>query len=117
MKSIVVFSLILLLSLCLPGHLAAEAEKTIALAGTTWSGKDSDGDFYVYTFERDGTLAYKSPTGSFRNGTWKQFGGALYMETLGHFSEYLGEIRGNVIEGKAWNKDHRFWSWKASKNK
>jgi hypothetical protein len=87
-----------------------------SLAGTTWSGTDSDGDYYVFTFEQDGTLAYRSPTGSYKNGKWNQFKNALYIETNDHYSEYLGRINGNIIQGKAWNKEGRVWRWKVSKN-
>ena len=38
----------------------AEPEKEDSLAGTTWSGPDSDGDDFVYTFEPNGKLSYKS---------------------------------------------------------
>jgi hypothetical protein len=71
----------------------------------------------VYTFERDGTLSYKSPTGSFKNGTWKQSGSAVYFETKGRSSEYLGEISGKTMQGRAWNTKDREWTWKATKDK
>jgi hypothetical protein len=117
MKSLIAITLALILPLGVSSKTnAAEAsEKTIALAGTTWSGKDSDGDSYVYTFEPDGTLAYQSPSGSFRNGTWNQFGRAVYLEINGHISERLGEITDNTIEGKAWNNKGRSWTWTASR--
>jgi hypothetical protein len=88
-----------------------------SLAGTTWSGTDSDGDYYVFTFEPDGTLAYRSPTGSYRNGKWGQYASAVYMEMNDHYSEYLGEISGDVIQGKAWNKPGRSWKWTVTRNK
>ena len=42
------------------------------IAGTTWVGNDSDGDYYEYTFQPSGALYYKSPSGFHTNGTWKQ---------------------------------------------
>jgi len=108
------FSL-LCLALLLAGAARAEDAKPKekgSLAGTTWAGTDSDGDDYVFNFEADGTLSYTSPSGSFRNGTWKQFGGAVYFEMNDHFSEYLGVINGKSIEGKAWNSEGRTWTWK-----
>ena len=116
------FVLVLALLVCALGSLvnaqsSAKAEKIVSLVGTTWSGTDSDGDHYVFTFEHDGTLAYKSPTGSFRNGTWNQFKNAVYLEMNDHTSEYLGAIDGDIMEGKAWNKKRRIWVWKVSRNK
>lgn len=93
------------------------AKTASPLAGTTWSGTDSDGDKYTFTFERDGTLAYKSPTGSYRNGKWSQFGGSVYFHMNNHYSEYLGEIKGDKMEGKGWNVKGRGWTWKVSKGK
>ena len=94
-----------------------EAANNDSLAGTTWSGRDSDGDDYVFTFDSDGTLSYKSPSGSFRNGKWKQFRGAVYLNINNGYSEYLGEINNNLIEGKAWNVKGHKWTWKVSKDK
>lgn len=92
-------------------------ERMDSLAGTTWSGPDSDGDDYVYTFEMDGTLSYKSPTGSYKNGTWKQFGNAVYFETNNRYSEHLGEISGKTMKGRAWNTASHAWTWKATLDK
>ena len=91
--------------------------KAEPLAGTTWSGTDSDGAHYVFTFEPDGTLAYTSPTGSYRNGTWKQSGAAVSFEMNNHYSDYHGEIRGNTIAGRAGNVAGREWTWKVTKDK
>jgi hypothetical protein len=94
-----------------PGDIAARAQETTSLAGTTWSGVDSEGDLYVFTFEPDGVLAYQSPRGSFRNGRWSQFRGAVYFHMNNHYSEYLGEISGRSIAGKGWNTQQQSWQW------
>ncbi len=85
------------------------------LAGTTWAGTDSKGDYYEYTFETGGILQYKSPTGVYRNGTWKQTGNEIYMETNKKYSERQGVISGNIMEGKGWNTRGLTWTWKAKK--
>lgn len=90
---------------------------TKSLAGTIWSGTDSDGDYYVFTFEKDGTLTYQSPTGLHKNGKWNQFKNTVYIEMNDHYSEYLGRINGNIIQGKAWNKNTKLWRWKVTKNR
>jgi outer membrane biogenesis lipoprotein LolB len=89
--------------------------KPASVAGTTWTGTDSDGDYYEYHFQPDGRLHYKSPSGSFANGTWKQDGDNIYFEMNKRFSEHKGTIKGDRMEGEAWNtKGHR-WTWVADK--
>ena len=99
------------------GFAEDKPEKKDSLAGTTWSGRDSRESDYAYTFEPDGTLSYNSPTGSFKNGKWKQFGNAVYFEMNDHYSEYLGEVSGQSIKGRAWNSKGLAWEWKATKDK
>ncbi len=97
------------------GHALAEGGsggEAPSVLGTKWAGADSDGDDYVVQFEADGVLAYTSPTGSFRNGLWKQSGSALYWQINDHYSEYLGEVKGRSIEGIAWNQEDHRWTWK-----
>ena len=96
----------------MPVHAVDEAP---SLAGTVWAGTDSDGDAYVFTFEADGTLAYRSPSGSYRNGRWSQFRSAVQFDTNDHYSDYLGEIRGKTMQGKAWNTKGLKWTWKATR--
>ncbi len=93
----------------------AKAQSVIDVSGTTWVGTDSDGDYYEYTFQADGVLYYKSPSGSFANGTWKQNGSSIYMETNNKYSEYQGRITGTHMEGNAWNVKGRTWTWGANK--
>jgi hypothetical protein len=88
---------------------------TASVAGTTWAGTDSDADYYEYTFQADGVLAYKSPGGFYTNGTWKQNGNGIYMETNHKFSERQGQISGTHMEGKAWNIQGHRWTWAADK--
>jgi hypothetical protein len=86
-----------------------------SVAGTVWAGTDSHGDYYEYNFQEDGSLHYKSPRGFFRNGTWKQQGMSIYMETNNKYAERQGTITGNHMEGNAWNKAGHRWTWKAEK--
>ncbi len=72
-----------------------------SVAGTTWVGTDSDGDYYEYHFQTNGALHYKSPTGFWKNGTWRQEGNEIYMETNNRYTERQGIISGNRMEGKA----------------
>ncbi len=86
-----------------------------SVAGTTWAGSGSDGRYLEYHFQPDGALHYKSPTGFWTNGTWKQDGDAIYMETNKKYSERQGRISGTRMEGKAWNVKGEKWTWAADK--
>lgn len=103
------------LALLVQGGESADIKVKDSLTGTTWSGRDSDGDQYVFTFEGDGTLAYTSPSGSYRNGKWYQSGTAIYFHMNDHYSEYLGEINGTSMHGRAWNTKNRSWTWQVTK--
>lgn len=98
------------------GSFALAAAPASSLAGTNWSGYDSTGEFIQYRFQPDGTLAYKSTKVSLTNATWKQTGATVTWEVNNHYSEYRGEIRGNVIEGTATNKQRFSWTWKISRD-
>lgn len=120
MKKIIITTLFIACVMAVLTSITVPQSKMVeidSLAGTTWSGTDSDGDHYVFTFEQDGTLAYKSPSGSYRNGKWHRFNKAIYFEMNDHYSDYLGEINGDEMKGKAWNVDERKWTWKVKKDK
>lgn len=87
------------------------------VSGSVWSGVDSHGDEYEYHFNRDGSLYYKSPTGFWKNGTWKQDKRVIYMETNSRYSEYRGLITDKQMEGGAWNIRGMHWSWVAKRVK
>ena len=87
----------------------------VDVAGSTWTGTDSDGDYYEYNFLAGGALHYKSPTGFWRNGTWKQDGSSIYVETNNRYTERKGIITGNQMSGDAWNVKGRRWTWVAKK--
>ncbi|MGI8335016.1 protein kinase domain-containing protein [Actinomadura scrupuli] len=89
-----------------------------SLAGTTWSGVDSDGDYYVFTFVADGHVKYRSPTGNWDNqeDRWSVNGSKLTIDMKGGYSIYEGTITGNTISGKAHNVTGRRWTWSLRKN-
>jgi hypothetical protein len=88
---------------------------TSPITGTRWRGVDSDGDFLKCVFESRGRLHYTTPTGDFRNGTWRQRGAQIYMETNKRYSEYFGTIDGPRMSGTAQNVAHGRWTWQMSK--
>lgn len=90
----------------------AEAEP-VRLAGTVWAGPDSHGDHYEYHFIPSGELHYSSSSGFWKNGTWKQDGAKVYMETNNKYSERWGIISGRRMSGEAKNVTGAAWTWTA----
>ena len=83
----------------------------LSLEGTVWAGTDSHGSHYTFRYQRGGVLSYTSPSGTFRNGTWRQSGTAVYMEMNRRYAEYRGEVRGGRIVGRAGNVTGLRWTW------
>jgi len=92
---------------------AQEKPSVPNVAGTTWAGVDSDNYYYEYNFRANHEMDYKSPTGFFTNGTWRQMGDIIYMETNHKFSERQGRISGTHMSGNAWNVKGEKWTWQA----
>jgi formylglycine-generating enzyme required for sulfatase activity len=88
---------------------------TNSVGGTTWVGKDSQGQYREFHFQKDGALHYRSGTSYSTNGTWKQNGNTIYMETNKKYAEFQGLIRGDRMEGNAWNVKGLRWTWTADK--
>src|SRR5262245_33885184 len=82
------------------------------LAGTCWSGASTIDSFYVWRFLPGGVLNYTSPSGTFQNGTWRQVGNCVMMETNRHFADYEGFVGGELIHGTARNVSGSRWRWK-----
>ena len=55
-----------------------------SLAGTSWSGTDSDGDSWVFDFQADGTLGFSLNSDSYDDATdtWNVDGGTLTITIL-----------------------------------
>jgi hypothetical protein len=88
----------------------------ISVEGTSWSGTDSEGSRYTFRFLPGGVLDYTSPTGTFRNGSWKQTGETLYMETNNRYWELSGVIKGDSLQGKATNVRGGTWTYQLKKD-
>jgi osmotically-inducible protein OsmY len=94
------------------------AASTVAsIAGTSWNvvETDTDGSRDIFNFLADGTLSYSYQRGSYTNGTWKQYGDAIYIQLNNKFVEYQGQITGTHIEGTASNVKKENWTWTADK--
>jgi len=94
----------------LPDPLPSDMTREIGIAGSVWSG-EADGHIFICRFEKGGILNYTSPTGTFRNGTWKQKDGSIYLEMNNKYAEYVGTIKGERIEGTAANVAGQKWTW------
>ena len=60
-KSLVFFTLIL--SGCLTNERQSRQTTAPSVSGTTWTGKDSDGEYNTYHFLADGVLHYEIQSG------------------------------------------------------
>ena len=100
---------------CVFGNTSVSETSVQSISGTIWAGQDSDGDYYVYRFCPDGSLQYTSPTGSWGNSSWSQDGSAIYMQRNNKYAEYKGTIQENRMEGEAWNRTGKRWTWSAEK--
>src|SRR5262245_58788248 len=74
------------------------------LSGTSWEMLESSGEKIVWNLEPNGVLSYKSNSGFWRNGSWKQEGQELYIETNNKYYEAVGIVRGDRVDsGRFWN--------------
>ena len=92
-----------------------------SVSGTTWVGSSSfsSGFEKTYYFTSDGTVQYYNiddkGNHSSGSGSWKQDGSTIYMEFNNKNAEYTGTIRGNRMDGNAWNVNGDQWTWSATK--
>jgi hypothetical protein len=89
-----------------------------SIVNTTWTGTDSEGDFYEYTFLEGGRVSYKtntsrSDTVQFNDAEdmWFQNGSNIVI-LLGDTSVQKGIVNDFTMEGLAWNVGGRRWTWK-----
>jgi hypothetical protein len=89
---------------------------TASVEGTVWKGETGPGhQIFIVRFERGGTLCYTSPSGTWRNGTWKQTGNAIYLEMNKRYAEYRGVMRGDRITGEGGNIANMQWTWEVKR--
>ena len=78
------------------------------LAGSTWSGTDSDGDFYRYELLQGGRFRVTDRSGRTGMGTWRANGSSVTMEAGG--LTWRGTVNGNEMSGNGSTTNHR-WTW------
>ena len=82
----------------------APTPDTNDLAGTSWAGSDSTGEYRRFTFTPNGLLNNNS------TDTWHQAGNKVYWEINNSYSHYEGNITGDRIDYKAYNKVNLRWT-------
>lgn len=93
------------------------AQPVASLVGTTWSGFDSEGEFYAFTFLKGGQLRFKNQRPGESMNSYEDEGdiwaqnGKIVVFTMSDFATYLGEIKGDEIVGKSWNVNGQRWTW------
>lgn len=96
----------------------------VSVANTVWTGLDSDGDYYEYTFRRDGKVDFRnSSKGSYDTSSysddidvWKQEGSKVTW-VLTEYATWIGEVNGNKMTGKASNITDKNWTFSFTKKK
>ena len=121
-SALTVATIALLLGGCAAPPVGGGAERPAASAvpsieGTTWTGTDSDGDYYEYTFLRGGQLRFLTRSGSGTAATHEEAGdywaqnGSVVLITTTKFATRQGLISGSRMQGDAWNVRGNRWTW------
>jgi len=98
-------------------EVAAPLAPTSDLAGTSWEGHESDGDYYSYTFLPGGQVRFTTNTsGSMRTyedkGDYWAQNGPVVIIVMTNYVTRLGHLDGNRMSGDAWNFAGKRWTFK-----
>ena len=99
-----------------PEH--ATTEQAQPLAETHWAGRivwsdneAPDADDWTLYFRSDGVLVYGAGGATHDNGAWRQHNRVVTFETDDSSAVQVGLVRGDVMEGVAYNQDGLRGSW------
>lgn len=106
MKRLIQTLLLTAITLLINQHAVAEE-----VAESTWSGKDIWGTPISLYFAGDGSLAYKTSSGIWTNGSWRIDGSDVYFEMNGAFVENKGIVREGEMSGEGWTKKGYKGNW------
>src|ERR1700753_3314743 len=87
------------LSLVLPIIGAAQQPAERRVEGTTWVVNDALGGSYIFQFGSGGAFRATSTEDKASTGSWKQEGNSVNIKIDGKAAEYVGVIKGRLIEG------------------
>src|SRR5256885_12258780 len=85
----------------LPGRDGQYQVEGLALEETVWEGRLIPESDVVIRLERGGVLWYRYGNTTYRNGTWKQTGDSIYIETNQHYAEFRAVVRGDRLSCEA----------------
>lgn len=96
-----------------PTATTEQTQESADITVGTWSGTDSDGDFYEFTFVAGGHVSFTSPNGSYDDveDTWSLDGADLTISISGGYAIYTGVVEGQEMHGRASNQNGRSWTW------
>lgn len=84
-----------------------QAEAGASVADTRWQGDVvwHDGETYRWTahFRPDGVVVYSYNGATYDNGRWRQRDMLINFDTNDYFSLHVGHVRGDRMEGTAYN--------------
>ena len=116
-------SLCLFLMACTPNKMpTSNYPVQTSIENTMWSGIDSDGHFCEYKFLKGGQLEYRTNTThidtvQYKNpeDRWSQNGNIIIL-VKGNTAVQVGQMKGNIIQGNAWNRHGSTWTWCVQKH-
>lgn len=98
-------------TLMLPVIGSAQQPAERRVEGTSWAVNDALGGSYIFEFGSGGAFRATSTDGKVSAGSWKQEGNSLSINLDGKNAEYVGVIKGGLIEGGVKNKTGGAWHW------
>lgn len=78
---------------------------------TSWDGPDLEGGDWTLYFRSDGVLVYSAGGASYDNAHWRQRDALVFFEIDDHASVHVGFLRGDTLEGVAYNSTGQQRPW------
>ncbi len=84
------------------------------LVGTTWSGKDADGDFWKYEFKEENKFIISNAKGESAEGTWLETNNTFLMQINNRQMTFEARLANGTLEGTANLLNGGSWRWSAT---
>jgi pilus assembly protein CpaB len=93
----------------------ADAEDTVAVGGSVWSGSETLAGYHKLTFHLlPGQKAVMDDRDGSHDGTWVQSGNQITLRFYSGSVVYTGTVNGSAMSGTAFNGRTR-WNWTVSR--